>query len=66
VQTVPLPQVAPRQNAAGFGPGTQGGPHVPHVPHFGSPQGAPQGVQPGAQPPGPMPGSNGYAGPHPA
>jgi MoxR-like ATPase len=59
VQTVPLPQVAPRQNAAGFGPGTQGGPHVPHY-------GPPQGVQPGAQPPGPMPGSNGYAGPHPA
>ncbi|HEY0700896.1 MAG TPA: MoxR family ATPase, partial [Micromonospora sp.] len=29
VQTVPLPQVAPRQNAGGFGPGTPGGPHVP-------------------------------------
>ena len=31
VQTVPLPQVAPRQNAGGFGPGTPGGPHVPAV-----------------------------------
>ncbi|MDP9461335.1 MAG: MoxR family ATPase, partial [Actinomycetota bacterium] len=29
VQTVPLPQVAPRQNAGGFGPGTPGGPSVP-------------------------------------
>ena len=61
VQTVPLPQVAPRQNAAGFGPGTPGGPHVPH---FGP-------LQPGPHGPGPeahgAAGFNGYAqGPHPA
>jgi MoxR-like ATPase len=50
VQTVPLPQVAPRQNAAGFGSGTPGGPHVP-------PAVAPMG-------PGPLqPGPN-HAGPH--
>ena len=41
VQTVPLPQVAPRQNAGGFGPGTPGGPHVPHV--CGGPAPAPAG-----------------------
>src|SRR5206468_39540 len=29
VQTVPLPQVAPRQRAAGYGPSAPGGPHVP-------------------------------------
>jgi MoxR-like ATPase len=58
VQTVPLPQVAPRQNAGGFGPGTPGGPHVPQ---FGPPQ---HGQQSG--PYGP-PGANGHAhGPHPA
>ena len=57
VQTVPLPQVAPRQNAGGFGPSSPGGPHVPQF-------GPPQGLQPG----GPQdiarhgaPGSNGYA-----
>jgi MoxR-like ATPase len=74
VQTVPLPQVAPRQNAGGFGPGNPGGPHVPHVPQFGPSQLPPQGPgQPphgaGPQPAGPQgtPGSNGYAqGPHPA
>jgi MoxR-like ATPase len=54
VQTVPLPQVAPRQNAGGFGPGN--GPQVPPVPQYGPPQGMP--VQGG-------PGSNGH-GPHPA
>ena len=47
VQTVPLPQVAPRQNAGGFGPGTPGGPHVPQ---FG-PAAAPSST------PGPQPGS---------
>jgi MoxR-like ATPase len=58
VQTVPLPQVAPRQNAGGFGPGTPGGPHVPQ---FGPPQ---PGIQP---PPYGQPASNGHAqGPHPA
>jgi MoxR-like ATPase len=62
VQTVPLPQVAPRQNAGGFGPGTPGGPHVPQ---FGPPQhGGHQGQQPG--PYGP-PASNGHGhGAHPA
>jgi MoxR-like ATPase len=56
VQTVPLPQVAPRQNAGGFGPGTPGGPHVPQ---FGP--GAPQPGQFGP------PASNGHAyGAHPA
>jgi MoxR-like ATPase len=56
VQTVPLPQVAPRQNAGGFGPGTPGGPHVPQ---FG----------PGASQPGQFgpPAPNGHAhGAHPA
>jgi MoxR-like ATPase len=61
VQTVPLPQVAPRQNAAGFGPGTPGGPHVPH---FGPLQPGPHGSGPEGQG---AAGFNGYAqGPHPA
>jgi MoxR-like ATPase len=61
VQTVPLPQVAPRQNAGGFGAGTSGGPHVPQ---FG-----PQQAQPGIQQPGPYgpPAFNGHGqGVHPA
>ena len=59
VQTVPLPQVAPRQNAGGFGPGTPGGPHVPQ---FGPPQPAPR--SPGSSA---TPASDGHAhGPHPA
>jgi MoxR-like ATPase len=73
VQTVPLPQVAPRQNAAGFGPGTPGGPQVPHFGPRQPMQPAPQGPGPqhgpGLQAPGPQggPASNGYAqGPHPA
>jgi MoxR-like ATPase len=58
VQTIPLPQVAPRQNAGGFGPGTAGGPHVPQ---YGPPQ---PGTQP---PPYGQPASNGHAhGHHPA
>nr|WP_249933046.1 MoxR family ATPase [Blastococcus sp. CCUG 61487] len=58
VQTVPLPQVAPRQNAGGYGPSAPGGPQVPQ---FGPPQG------PTVQgPPAPgAPGGNGH-GPHPA
>ena len=32
VQTVPLPQVAPRQRAGGFGPSAPGGPSVPPAP----------------------------------
>jgi MoxR-like ATPase len=58
VQTVPLPQVAPRQNAGGFGPSVPGGPHVPHA--------APQEQGPYLTAP-PAGGPNGYAqGPHPA
>ena len=80
VQTVPLPQVAPRQNAGGFGPGTPGRPAraAPSAPAGAGP------YQPGPQRPvrriqGPQvqgpaghgqhgaPGSNGYAqGPQPA
>jgi MoxR-like ATPase len=48
LQTVPLPQVAPRQRATGFGPGVPGGPMVPAAPSFGPSQGAPNG-----QPTGP-------------
>jgi MoxR-like ATPase len=63
VQTVPLPQVAPRQRAGGFGPSAPGGPHVPVYP-------LPQHGQPGVPPhavAGPQPGqeSGGY-GPPPA
>jgi MoxR-like ATPase len=43
VQTVPLPQVAPRQRSGGFGPGTPGGPHVPVYP-------VPPNGQPGVPP----------------
>jgi MoxR-like ATPase len=45
VQTVPLPQVAPRQRAGGSGPGAPGGPQVPSY-------GAPQGWPPQQMPPG--------------
>jgi MoxR-like ATPase len=38
LQTVPLPQVTPRQRAGGFGPSVPGGPAVPQ---FGPPQGQP-------------------------
>ena len=64
VQTVPLPQVAPRQRAAGYGPGTPGGPAVPQ---FGPPgQAVPQGAPPHGAGPHSVPG-NGYAqGPQPA
>jgi MoxR-like ATPase len=48
VQTVPLPQVAPRQRAGGFGPGAPGGPQVPvYTPNGGMPNGsAPNGSAP--------------------
>jgi MoxR-like ATPase len=48
VQTVPLPQVTPRQHAGGYGPGSPGGPVVPGFGGgpFGPPNGQPQG-QPG-------------------
>jgi MoxR-like ATPase len=59
VQTVPLPQVAPRQRAGGFGPSAPGGPHVPVYPAgpvYGPPSGQPNG-QPGPPvgQPGPPP-----------
>jgi MoxR-like ATPase len=57
VQTVPLPQVAPRQRATGQGPGSPGGPSVPS---FGPMQPGP--MAPGPMAPGPMaPGPHGYA-----
>src|SRR3712207_167449 len=63
LQTVPLPQVAPRQRSGGFGPGSPGGPSVPAAPPFGAPQFGPPGPQYGqpGQPyngpgqPGPVP-----------
>jgi MoxR-like ATPase len=69
VQTIPLPQVAPRQRAGGYGgPSQPGGPHVPQGPvfpvppsgpmHFGPPQGAPQGAPPNGAPQVP---GNGFA-----
>jgi MoxR-like ATPase len=71
VQTVPLPQVAPRQRAGGYGPSQPGGPHVPQAPVFGVPTagpmqfGPPQGPPPNGTPQ--APGGNGYAqGPQPA
>ncbi|MEI4271373.1 MoxR family ATPase [Klenkia sp. LSe6-5] len=46
VQSVPLPQVSPRQRAGGFGPASPGGPQVPQGPWgMQAPQG-PQGQQP--------------------
>jgi len=53
VQSVPLPQVTPRQRSGGFGPGSPGGPMVPG---FG---GQPNG-QPGQF--GPPPGQFGQPG----
>jgi MoxR-like ATPase len=75
IQTVPLPQVAPRQRADGFGAGHPGGPTAPTfgpshpggptVPTFGPPQSGPHAVGPAGQPG--TPGTNGYApGPQPA
>ncbi|TYP90534.1 MoxR-like ATPase [Blastococcus xanthinilyticus] len=49
VQTVPLPQVAPRQGANGSGPGGAGGPSVPAGPFYGPPQGMPPGAVPPPQ-----------------
>jgi MoxR-like ATPase len=67
VQTVPLPQVAPRQRAGGFGPSAPGGPHVPvyPMPQHGQPGVPPQvvgGPQAGQEPGGygPPPAGNGY------
>jgi MoxR-like ATPase len=55
LQTVPLPQVTPRQRAGGFGPAGPGGPQVPPpgAPQYGPPQGmGPYGGPgfPGGQP----------------
>jgi MoxR-like ATPase len=62
IQTVPLPQVAPRQRADGFGASHPGGPTVPT---FGPLQAGPHAVGPAGQPG--APGTNGYApGPQPA
>jgi len=74
VQTVPLPQVAPRQRAGGFGPSAPGGPSVPQPapqgpPGYGpAPTGpyptAPQGPA-GVAPSGPpAPGPNGPPAPN--
>jgi MoxR-like ATPase len=64
VQTVPLPQVAPRQRAGGFGPGQPGGPSVPPPAPQQQPFGAPTGPYPGA-PQGPT-APNGYGPQRPA
>jgi MoxR-like ATPase len=62
VQTVPLPQVAPRQRAAGQGPSSPGGPSVPT---FGPMHPGP--MQPGMHPGGPhdyAPDGQNGGGPH--
>jgi MoxR-like ATPase len=63
LQTVPLPQVTPRQRAGGFGPAGPGGPAVPPpgVPQFGPPQVAPYGYPAGL--PQPPAGQNGQGAP---
>ncbi|WP_456851249.1 AAA family ATPase [Geodermatophilus sp. SYSU D00742] len=82
LQTVPLPQVTPRQRAGGFGPSVPGGPAVPQLaPPQGQPQFAPGQPGPLFGPPqgqpvpqfGPGPGGGpvqagpqGQAGPHAA
>ncbi|WP_440284465.1 AAA family ATPase [Geodermatophilus amargosae] len=57
LQTVPLPQVTPRQRSGGFGPAGPGGPQVPPpgAPQFGPPQGGPQGPYGQGFPPVPQP-----------
>lgn len=62
VQSVPLPQVTPRQSASGFGPGGPGGPVVPAYPN-GQPA-YPNG-QPAYPPPNGQPanGNGGYGPP---
>jgi MoxR-like ATPase len=64
LQTVPLPQVTPRQRAGGFGPAAPGGPQVPPpgAPQYGPPQGAPA-FGPPAFPAGPMQGGPLQGGP---
>jgi MoxR-like ATPase len=65
VQSVPLPQVTPRQRSGGYGPGSPGGPVVPGFggAAFGPPNGQPQG-QPGQYgQPGPFGPPQGQPGP---
>jgi MoxR-like ATPase len=65
LQTVPLPQVAPRQRADGRGPGSPGGPVVPPgpaVPFYGPPQGGPHPQF--APPAGPVPPGAGQQAPN--
>ena len=52
VQSVPLPQVTPRQRSGGYGPGNPGGPVVPGFggPAFGGPQQGPYPQGPFGQP----------------
>ncbi|TFV51742.1 MoxR family ATPase [Blastococcus sp. TF02A-35] len=64
VQTVPLPQVAPRQQATGGGPGAPGGPSVP-PPFYGPPQGMPNGASWPPQQPGQPQGGQHQPGPPP-
>ena len=60
VQTVPLPQVAPRQRAGGFGPSSPGGPSVPQSRSAAGPAGygprrpAPIRPRPGSRRHGPV------------
>ena len=65
VQTVPLPQVAPRQQAGGFGPGTPRAART--CPQFGPPQSARTPARPTAygRPAG-RPDGRAHAGPQPA
>jgi MoxR-like ATPase len=69
VQSVPLPQVTPRQRSGGYGPGSPGGPVVPGFGNgsFGPPNGQPQGppVPYGQQPFGQPQGQPGPFGPPP-
>jgi MoxR-like ATPase len=64
VQSVPLPQVTPRQRAGGYGPGSPGGPVVPGFggppPGGGEPGGSSAYGHPAGRPDG------GYPGPQPA
>ncbi|WP_457157252.1 AAA family ATPase [Modestobacter sp. SYSU DS0875] len=64
VESVPLPQVTPRQRAGGFGPGVPGGPTVPGFGPAGQP---PQGPPPGWGQPHPQaqqqPGPQGWGQP---
>jgi MoxR-like ATPase len=57
VQSVPLPQVTPRQRSGGFGPGSPGGPQVPVFGGgpFSAPSGQPNGQPQGQGPYGPGP-----------